>query len=291
MDEPKPAPVGPGVTVFFGGLTTSLLTLAGVWWLSRVGWDPMGLYANYVIPVGAILVGIIAGLGYTLAAMWKNCRIGKGLVAAILLLQLVIYFAAQYITYRVEMGPAAQIVSFSHYYQMVVESRGWEEKGAAAQPFGKWGWGIEALSIAGFMLGSLLPMATLTGKPYCDYCNIYMKKGTKRLLYADVETRKISRKDAEAQAAYESERQAASEAALGELSQVVSLIGERRYDEALARVDSLPELKDSAKVPRKLSIEVHRCPMCDNFHLQASQTEVNGSNVTTNKVFEFQKKV
>jgi hypothetical protein len=49
-----------------GGFTT-LAALAGVFALGRHGTNIMGWYANYVIPAGALLVGMACASGYAIA--------------------------------------------------------------------------------------------------------------------------------------------------------------------------------------------------------------------------------
>ena len=60
---PKEKSLGLGMLLF--GLGTSVGTLAIVWILGMfTEFRPMGWYANYVIPIGAILVGLVSGCGF-----------------------------------------------------------------------------------------------------------------------------------------------------------------------------------------------------------------------------------
>src|SRR5678815_2792706 len=71
------------------GIVTSVLALAGVYWLGRNTTDfhIMGWYANYVIPAGALIVGLVAGSGYGIASWFSGVRISRGLLWTVLLLQ------------------------------------------------------------------------------------------------------------------------------------------------------------------------------------------------------------
>src|SRR5438105_15575156 len=61
------------VPVLLCGLATTALTLLGVYALNRVAPDfnIMGWYANKILPMGSMLVGIAASSGYGIAA-WPS---------------------------------------------------------------------------------------------------------------------------------------------------------------------------------------------------------------------------
>src|SRR4051812_37741207 len=92
----------PYLAVLICGLATTAATLAGVYWLGKHTdeFHIMGWYANYVIPAGAIIVGMASASGYAIASGVSGVRIGKGLLLAVLLLQAVAYVTAEYIEYR-----------------------------------------------------------------------------------------------------------------------------------------------------------------------------------------------
>src|SRR5689334_608961 len=87
--------------VLQSGILTSVLALAGVWWLNHntTDFNIMGWYANYVIPVGAGIVGFAAGSGYALASWYSGVRIGNGLLAVVLLFQAASYVGAEYVEF------------------------------------------------------------------------------------------------------------------------------------------------------------------------------------------------
>src|SRR4051812_26512742 len=79
--------------VLWSGIITSVLALAGVYWLSKntTEFHIMGWYANYVIPVGAIIVGLAAGSGYGIASWISGVRISRKLLLVVVLLQTAAY--------------------------------------------------------------------------------------------------------------------------------------------------------------------------------------------------------
>ena len=56
--------------VLFSGLATSALTLLGIYLIDASGADfhIMGLYADYIIPAGAMIAGVAASSGYGIAS-------------------------------------------------------------------------------------------------------------------------------------------------------------------------------------------------------------------------------
>src|SRR5438270_4523354 len=92
-----------GVTlVLVAGIVTTVLALLGVWWLDNNTKDVhiMGWYGDYVIPAGAMIVGFAAGSGYGIASYLTGFRIRRGLLLAVLALQLAGYAGAQYLEFR-----------------------------------------------------------------------------------------------------------------------------------------------------------------------------------------------
>src|SRR6188768_690399 len=105
----------------FGALST-LLTLTAVYLISKYGDENvMGWYVNYILPAGAILVGIAASTGYSAGAWWTGLRVRGNLLWSILCLQLAAYFIAQYVEFRVN-GPffteAGTPIGFWEYYHL-----------------------------------------------------------------------------------------------------------------------------------------------------------------------------
>src|SRR5687767_7603129 len=97
----KPARVSrtPYLFVLQCGILTSVLALAGVYWLNKKATDfhIMGWYANYIIPAGALIVGLVAGSGYGIASWVTGVRIRRKLLWTVVLLQTGAYLGAEYV--------------------------------------------------------------------------------------------------------------------------------------------------------------------------------------------------
>ena len=102
IDEHVPRSGNPYFIVLMSGVITSVVALAGVYWLGKNTDDfhIMGWYANYVIPVGAMIVGVAAASGYAVASWLTGTRISRGLLLAVLVLQTGAYVTAEYVEYR-----------------------------------------------------------------------------------------------------------------------------------------------------------------------------------------------
>ncbi len=59
------------------GLVTTVAALGAVWGINLLSDDfnLMGLYMLWIIPVGALLVGVAAGSGYGMGSWWTGVRI------------------------------------------------------------------------------------------------------------------------------------------------------------------------------------------------------------------------
>ena len=91
----SPAPV------FVAGLATTVAALVGVHLLGRYGdTNIMGWYGNYILPAGALIVGVVAASGYGALSWWSGVKISKPMLWTILALQVVAYFGAQYIQFH-----------------------------------------------------------------------------------------------------------------------------------------------------------------------------------------------
>src|SRR5262249_50527370 len=79
--------------VLLAGLATTVLALVGVYVLDVIAPDfhIMGWYANYILPAGALIVGMVASSGYGLASWFSGIKITSKLLWIVLVLQLGAY--------------------------------------------------------------------------------------------------------------------------------------------------------------------------------------------------------
>ena len=139
-EEPTHISLTPYLFVLPLGIITSMVALAGVYWLDKnvPDFHVMGWYANYVIPVGAIIVGLAAGSGYGIASWLTGVRISRSLLWTVLLLQTAAYVGAEYVEYRDVMGQFEKagvglvqdqrLPTFLEYYDFKARSFAWKAK-------------------------------------------------------------------------------------------------------------------------------------------------------------------
>ena len=167
------------VWVVAAGLATSAGALAAVFALARHGTNLMGMYADYVLPWGALLVGVVASSGYGIAAWRIGCKLGKGQVWLVVGLLAASYLGAQYVEYRHELPGGG--LGFWAWFDAVTRAFAWDKSfdGTAGSALGGLGYGLRALEIAGFVGGGVVVPLALRRKPYCHACRSFRR--TRRL--------------------------------------------------------------------------------------------------------------
>lgn len=263
------------------GLTTTLLALAGVFWLNRHTDDfhVMGWYADYVIPAGSLLVGAAAGSGYGIGSWWSGLKIRRGLLLLVMLLQLGAYGAAEWLEFRAidfdEPRP-----SFAAYYHYKATSFAWKRHGSVGEPIGAWGYLFLGLAAAGFVAGGVLVPALLAKAAYCDRCQVYMRRRHLAWLPASVPPRKVKSSDAEGRAAFERDNQEATDQTNRRLE---------RIGELAAKGDGLgisadlagtaADAKGVKKLPTRVAVELVHCRSCLSSYVQASVHRGHGKRL------------
>jgi hypothetical protein len=273
--EEQPSRWGnPYFIVLMSGFLTSLLTLAGVYWLGKNANDfhIMGWYANYVIPAGAMIVGIAAGSGYAVASWLTGVRISRGLLLAVLLLQTGAYIMAEYVEYRDVMDGLRQrglVIapepSFVQYYDFKARSFAWKKQGPgnqAGQPLGGWGYVFVLLGAAGFILSGLIAPVVLSAAPYCERCQRYMKSKVLGVLPASVAAKKIAKKDEAAQEAHAKEQEQAAASADEAVARLHAAIAEGRTDTVKEELLAAGAIKANEKLPKRVRVSLTWCKGC-----------------------------
>jgi hypothetical protein len=287
--------VGPGsdLVVVLIGLVTTLIALGGVYALNLFTDDLnlMGLYIVFVIPAGAIMVGIVAGSGYGIMSWFTGRKVGGGLLVAVLVLQILAYGAAQWVEFKslqlvYENG---EPVSFFDYFDHVTRSMTFSSRHSSTESsaLGAWGYLFRLLELAGFALGGLVIPAALRTKPYCERCRTYMRTRTLVWLPAAVPTRKIPKKDTGAQLEYEQEMKQAFEQGM-ELAKGVT--------EAAASADAAfirntvdrhaGDKKQILKLLHRIEVKLSACPSCDNGLLVCVLSSGFGDSIQTQNLAE-----
>jgi hypothetical protein len=272
--NPSSAPGGPREEQSFSlvlicGLITTSLALAGVYLLDKSGADIhiMGLYANYILPVGAMIVGVVAASGYGLASWLSGIKITRSLLGIVLVLQLFAYFGAQYIEFHgrhlVHLKDGTP-VGFLEYFDQAARMMAWKkDNGELGEPLGAWGYAVRALEILGFVGGGLIVPLLMRKAPYCEACQRYMRTRQLGFVPASVPIKKVKKSDIAGTAAYQTEQQQASDNGKQTVESLKLLaIGDKAGDFQKTIADLALSKKQTMKLPGRFSLQMVHCRRC-----------------------------
>jgi hypothetical protein len=277
--------------ILLAGMATTCLTLF-LLWLAPDSVNLMGWYANRIIPVGAILVGLLAGLGYSIVSYRSGTRIGSGLLLAILALQIGAYFLAKYIEFRSVLAAfpedREQLPSFWKFFDITTQAMAFKPKyGGEASPLGMWGYGIRFLEIGGFCLGTLIVPLILKTTPHCEACQRYKKTRFMCLIPMTAVPRKLNKKDPADLADFEREVETAQKQGEGQVKTILEHLGEGNIAGAVALLASLrPAMNTTNGLVDRLRLDVIHCPSCNEGMVRTQRLLGQGNEIKTVPVGE-----
>ena len=190
------------VVFFAAGLVTTAVALALVYLATtEFEFNVMGFYLVFVVPIGAIIVGMIAAAGYGVSARALGVKVTAKHLVAVVALQVAAYFAAQYVEfYAIASQLQAQLpeglslgdihaaglpeeavegvralqAGFWGYFDYQSRAFGFEDFGS--EGMGGFGYIFRLLDIAGFVGGAWLTLNIAGSKPFCDDCQTYYQE-------------------------------------------------------------------------------------------------------------------
>jgi hypothetical protein len=200
-----------------------------------------------------------------------GAKISRGLLLAVLALQIAVYFFAQYVEYLLFRStlPAELAPSFWSWFDATTRAFAWAERnGQAGVPFGVWGYGMRALEIAGFALGGLVAPAILFAVPYCGECSAYMKSKQIGMIPAGVPRQKIKKSNTEALQAYTEAHQQALVRADGLVRLLLQSAQEGKADAVAQQLaEHADKKKEMLKSTSYVTVQLQRCPCCSAGNL------------------------
>ncbi len=274
--------------VLAAGLASTTVALTGVWAISKYGGENlMGWYANFVLPVGAILVGMVASTGFGLSSWATGTKITGVLMVAVAFALFAGYWAAQYIEFRVAFPDGATLpdgsaAGFLDWYDAVTRSFAWKEHDKLGSPLGAWGYLLRAGEIVGFCGGGLLTPFLLRKMPYCASCKAYMRQTVVALIPAAVPFRKVSKKDTAGLAARDTEARdafARGEEALAKVFAAGQSGDAVAFASAVSEAGPVSAQRAANKLPARIQVRVVRCRRCGAGELRASLVAGQGQQV------------
>ncbi len=266
----------PGLIVYGCGIATSLIA---IWVVSRMqdhGENPMGWYANGIIPVGAFLVGLASGLGYAIASYFLNVKLSKPFVMFMLLTACLDYASMQFVIYsdlveKAHVNPAAY--TFVQWFREATEGMVFKRSSSteAGGELGMWGYGYRLLELIGFAGGVASPCGVVLGQAYCRSCQKYLKRHYGRTVSSPVlieDWKKVPKKE---------RPQFLENAITGlieELHPLLQSLQAMPLDEVRPLLDSTGGPKAVKNTLCSVSIMVRKCPLCDSHHITATLTNM-----------------
>jgi hypothetical protein len=278
-------------TVLLAGALSTALALVGVWAIARfTDENVMGWYANYVLPVGPLLVGLVASSGFALGSYWSGAKITGPLLWMMLAILVAGYALGQWLEFR-QLFPDGAVLDdgtelgFWGYFDLVTRSIAFTGRDkVAGRPLGALGYLVRVGDLVGFTAGGLLVPFGLRKLPYCATCAAYMRRPVVALLAADVPRKRIAKKDAAALAAHEASRQEArsrAEAGLTRLYQVAGGGDGAAFSAAVAEVGPLSARRATHRLDSRLQVRAVHCRRCGAGELRTELVTGQGKQVRT----------
>jgi len=275
--------------VLLAGATTTALALFGVWALAHfTDENVMGWYANYVIPVGPILVGLVASSGFAVGSFASGAKITGRLLAMVLVMLVVAYALAQWLEFRLLFPEGAvrtdgSAVGFFDYFDIATRSIAFQEKNKEmGSPLGAWGYLVRLADVVGFAGGGVLIPLALRAQPYCAACANYMRHPVIALLPAGILAKRISKKDAAALAAREaSSREAMARAEVNLQRVFASSNDPRSFAGTVDEVGPLAERRKTGKLTARVQVQLVHCRRCASGELRAALVTGQGKQMRT----------
>ena len=181
----------PGILVIPCGLVTTIISLVIVFFLADTEFNVMaGLCST---SSRSALIGAGSGMGYYLGSKWTNSKIRGVFVGIVFFISIAGFIASEFITYLAFVDPNK--LTFLRYIQVTAEGWSFENRdGTPGEPLGKWGYFFVGLQAVGFSLGAMFPVLLLTGAPYRDRCQYYLKKNATTYILSTGDESKLNKK-------------------------------------------------------------------------------------------------
>lgn len=165
--------------VTIGGIVTTLLTVvlnAAIY--SGTGMNLFGFSLWFIVPVGAIICGGGAALGYYLAASYFHRPPTRSLLWQMVLIAAVAQVLIYWTEYRLTLDavPALRGMSFWTYLDATFTTSRLVVRAAIESPeMGGFGYVFALIQFAGFLVGGLFVFTQLEDQPGCAACGTYFR--------------------------------------------------------------------------------------------------------------------
>lgn len=282
--EPPVRPVpAVSVPVLLGGLATTALTLVLTYALSaRFGFNAMGFYGWYILPIGALVVGLLAGSGYGIVSRVSGFRIQTRTLWVIVGLQVLAYVAAQVAEYAALRSGGGALPAFVPFFDAATRAIQFETDGVVGQPLGALGYGVRLLELLGFAGGALMIPAGMRASAYCEACGRYMPSRGLGTLPASVKARRTWGKGADEKAAHAAEQETAHVQGQAVHDHLFALAEAGRAADVAEAVGLMKAAtRDAGKLPTRVQVSLASCPTCRRGVMTSAVLSGHGRGMST----------
>jgi len=257
-------------------VSTALAVLAQHALMAR-GINVIGFHVNYILPLGAVLVGLVASLGGGIVAYNGGHRVTGRLLFAVSALLLAGYGASQYLTFR-SAFPEGGGPGFIDWYEFSARSIRFSGKRGAGGALGGWGLAVRALQAAGFVLGGLIAPLILRSLPYCARCGRYRKTKELAVVGAGIPD-KMFGNDAPERVEQRKQLLEAAQAARAEVFAAAAKADGPGAAALLDRHGPRARSKEAHAGNARIVFELAHCPGCGEGELKATLVTGQGKQI------------
>ena len=163
------------------GAGTSVLTAGALVAVEHAtGWELHTWMFLLVVPVGAVVVGMIAASGYYVGAKWRDRRPGPAVLAGMVSVAAgtwLLTYVLRYETLVVNGTPVCNLVGFGTFLDLAIRAETltvrFQGMSGDTGPVGGWGYFFAGLQVLGFAGGGAAVYGMLAAQLYCDRCSAY----------------------------------------------------------------------------------------------------------------------
>ena len=132
-----------------------------------------------VFPIGAIISGFIAALGYVIGFRNYPYRPSRAIIPCVMAVSVATYFAIYFLVYSFTViggRPLSALMPFGRFFDLVVQNAPLSFSGAGTfGSLGFFGYTVAVRDIIGFAIGGFVMCYPIFSRPFCTSCDRLLK--------------------------------------------------------------------------------------------------------------------
>lgn len=277
-----PAGKGP-LPVLLAGAATTAAALALHHVLLRTGVDVMGFSLNFLLPVGALLLGLIATIGFGVAAWQGGRRIDRVILLGGLVVLLGGYLGGEVFEFnrRFPNGQpyGGRLLGFWGSYQLSARQQRFSTRsGRLGSSAGDLGLVARGMQVALFVLGGLAAPLVLRKKPYCATCSRYRRSKSIAVVPAGLPPKVFGNNSPE-RVALRAEKAEAAQATLRAVLAAAAANDGAAVADRLQQDGPAARKREAGTCDARLHFDLHSCERCGEGELVAAMLTGQGKQI------------